>query len=125
MNPFDDASDDLKNLFRTCRAPKKVTDQMQEDGILWPRVSVILRKWALHEPDVQRVTLGYIGKNYSIAVLLDSFSNRGIERVMEQVNNVSRLFNNSLVIAYPLGPGQSDSLLLNSAECHDVYRRKP
>jgi len=96
---------------------------MQEDGISWPRVSVRLRRWALSEPDVQRVTLGYNGRDYSIAVLLDSISSEGIRKVMGQVDNVRELFNENLVFAYPLGPNQAEALVLNSIDTHEVYKR--
>jgi hypothetical protein len=126
MNQFDNPNSSPIYSLERMFSIKKVTDQMQEDGISWPRVSVHLRKWALREPDIQRVTLGYIGgsySQYSLAVLLNSISSEGIRKVIEQVTNISRLFNEHRVLAYPLGPNQSNSILLNSAGYHKVYQR--
>jgi len=38
-----------------------VVDQMRKDKISVPQVSTYLRRWAIQEPDVQRVTLGNEG----------------------------------------------------------------
>jgi len=104
-----------------------VADQMREDRISVPRVSVRLRRWAMGEPDVQRVTLGYeklFEDRYTIAVLLDPLSIDRMRDTHREIGDITALFMGCNVTIYPCGQKQSNSDIFTSSGNYDVYPNK-
>ncbi len=101
--------------------PIDVRKKMKEEGLPGPLIAVGLRRWALTQSDVQKVVLGYIGDRYSIAVLFEKPDMERFRRMYEDLEGVVSNFGDVFAVLYPLGPNQSNSLLLNTCGDYVIY----
>ena len=110
-----------RGVFTDLCAANDLLQQTRGDDLSLPAISTALRRWALQQDDVEKVAVGYIGTQYSIAVLLDNLQLERISSLYSELEHVWRKFGEYTPLLYPLGPAQRDSLLLNSADCYVVY----
>jgi hypothetical protein len=103
------------------RAPNCLLEQTRRDALSLPAISVALRRWALQQQDVKQIAVGYGGTQYSVAILLTELQFERFSTLYTELDHVLGKFGESIVLLYPLGPTQQESLLLNSADCYTVY----
>lgn len=121
LPPVGDGRKVSRGVFTGRCAPNDLLQQTQGDELSLPAISTALRRWALQQEDVEKVAIGYIGRQYSVAVLLDNLQLERISRLYSELEHVWQKFGEYTPLLYPLGPAQRDSLLLNSADCYVVY----
>jgi hypothetical protein len=110
-----------RGVFTGFSAPTDLLEQTRQDGLSLPAIAVALRRWALQQEDVEKISVGYGGKRYSIAVLFAELQIGRISSLYGELGHVLSKFGECTSLLYPLGPAQQDSLLLNSADCYVVY----
>jgi hypothetical protein len=127
-NPFVDPHSSLSHRRDVVRegftgvcAPNDLLEQTRRDELSLPAISVVLRRWALQQEDVETVAVGYVGARYSIAILFTELQVERIASLYTELDHVFGKFGDCVPLLYPLGPTQRDSLLLNSADCYVVY----
>jgi len=110
-----------RGALRGVCAPNDLLEQTRRDELSLPAISVVLRRWALQQEDVEKVAVGYVGARYSIAILFRELQFERIASLYTELDHVFGRFGEYVPLLYPLGPTQRDSLLLNSADCYVVY----
>jgi len=121
FSPTPDTRDMGRGVSADSYAPADLLEQTRRDGLSLPAISVALRRWAMRQEDVKKVAVGYVGAQYSIAILLSEFQAGRISSLYMELDHILSKFGESTVLLYPLGPTQQDSLMLNSVDCHPVY----
>ena len=88
-----------------------VSARLVEDGLSRPRVSTLLRRWALEHEDVRRVVLYHTGTRYCVSVLLmHATFDRIRETNRELVGLVRELIPDSVMPeVYTVGEDHSDA----------------
>jgi hypothetical protein len=120
-SPAPDTRDVDRGVFADAYAPTNLLEQTRRDMLSLPAISVALRRWALQQEDVEKVAVGYIGAQYSVAILFTEPQPGRISSLYTELDHILGKFGESTVLVYPLGPTQQDSLLLNSVDCYVVY----
>ena len=110
-----------RGVFTGLCAANDLNNQTRNDALSLPAISTALRRWALQQDDVEKVAVGYIGKQYTIAVLLHGLKLERISHLYSELQHIWQKFGEYTPVLYPLGPAQRHSLLLNSADCYIVY----
>jgi hypothetical protein len=121
FSPTPNAEDAGRGAPASCYAPPDLLEQTYRDGLSLPAISVALRRWALQQEDVAKVAVGYIGAQYSVAILFSEFQVGRISGLYTELDHILSKFGKSTVLLYPLGPMQRDSLMLNSIDCYVLY----
>ena len=116
-----DRGDVGRGVFTGLCAPIDLLEQTRRDELSLPAISVGLRRWALQQEDVHKIAVGYVGGQYSVAILFTELQLERISGLHEQLRNLWPKFRDCTAVLYAFGPAQRDSLLLNSADCHVVY----
>jgi hypothetical protein len=116
-----DARDAGRGVFDDSYAPTGLLEQTRCDGLSLPAISVALRRWALQQEDVDKVAVGLVGTQYSIAVLFTRLQPERVFGLYPELAHILSRFGGCIVLLYPLGPTQQDSQLLNGPDCYAVY----
>lgn len=102
-------------------APNDLLDQARRDMLSLPAIAVALRRWALQEEDVEKVAVGHVGGQYSVAILFAELQIERISSLYTELDRILSKFGECTALLYPLGPTQQDSLLLSPGDCYVVY----
>lgn len=120
-SPIDNGRKVPRGVFTGLCKAHDLQQQMHQDALSLPAISVGLRRWALQQEDVEKVAIGYIGANYSIAILFDKLEPERMSHLYIELEHIWSKFGEFTPLLYPLGPTQRESILLNSVGCRIVY----
>ena len=100
-----------------------LSEQMKRDGLSLPAVSTNLRRWALAQPDVEKLALSYANGRYALAVLVAGLSFERMLSLQIDLAFVRSRFESHSVIIYPLSEKHACSPMLTACDCRVVFDR--
>jgi len=110
-----------RGVFTDLCEANDLFQQTRGDELSLPAISTALRRWASQQDDVEKVAVGYIGKQYTVAILLERLQLERVSLLYAELEHIWWKFDEHTPLLYPLGPAQRNSLMLNSADCYVVY----
>jgi hypothetical protein len=91
-----------------------VSLRLAERGLSRPRISTVLRKWALAHPDVRRLDLYHTGQTFSVAVLLNSAPVDHIRELNKELRSLlSAEFGDDDFETYIVGNAHQDAAMFH------------
>jgi hypothetical protein len=100
-------------------------EQIVQDGFSMAALATAIRRWALTEPDVERVTLGHTGARYVLAVLLDKAEPSRVADVESRLGSIRERFGERALSTYVFGPEYRESAMFEGSDRYVVCARTP
>ncbi len=121
----DDILDNFEPSGPTTPQNQSVRDQMQADGLSYPRIATILRRLAI-EKDVQRMCFWYAGTRYSIATLLrDPLSVEKMREMNQAVRQIANEeFPENTVDTYAVGLEQAAAPMFSRYGSETIFEKQ-
>lgn len=106
----------------TVRPEIDVRRQIEHDELPFVAIERALRRFVRTEPHVQCVAISHTGRDYSLAVLIDTLSMQLITELQLTLTRVLDCFRKNRPMVYLLGPDQRNSPLFTAIDCYVVER---
>lgn len=98
--------------------------QMDTDGLSLSEIADRLRPCAESHRDVEKVTIHYTGRRYSVVVLLRELHDERLPEIYDTFEETCREYGPQAPVVTVLGPQQRDCFALSAVDSYMVYSNK-